>query len=152
MNVKLEWYEVMMAAVVGVRRNIAAMANGLKPADGYNGEDAWSIHIEGACGELAYAKATGQFWSGSVNTFRQGGDVGLTQVRTRSRDDYDLIVRERDNDDSVFVLVVGRCPNYRVVGSILAADAKARPEWVKTYGGRPPAWFVPASGLRPIVP
>jgi hypothetical protein len=108
--------------------------------------EGWSEHIEGACGEIAVAKLLGIFWDGSVNTWKANDLPGLG-VRTRSRHDYDLIVRPSDDDHASWVLVTGRCPHYRVHGWITGAAAK-RPEFLKNYGGRPAAYFVPASELR----
>jgi hypothetical protein len=147
MKVTLRWFEVLLAASVGVRRQLEALRASLPDCHGFDGETSWQVHIEGACGEMAFAKAARLFWSGSVNSFKNGCDMGNIQVRTRSREDYDLIVRENDRDEDAFVLVIGKAPEYRVVGWIRGADAK-RPEWRKTYGNRPAASFVPQAALR----
>ena len=147
-QVTLTNYELFAAAIVGVRRHIEALQDGLTPNAGFDGEG-WEIHIQGACGEQAYAKYEDRFWSGSVNTFKSGGDVGLTQIRTRSKSDYDLIVREADRDDDYFVLVIGTAPTFKIVGWIQAKDAK-QPQYLKEYGGRPPAFFIPQAKLQPF--
>lgn len=149
-NVRLTWYELFMASQVGVKRHVEALQRGLPDRHGCNPDDGWSVHIEGACGEMAAAKAMGRFYSGSVNTFRDGGDVGSIQVRTRSKEGYELIVRENDRDDDVFVLVVGRAPMFRVLGWMRGRDAK-QAEWRKEHGGRVAAYFVPTAALRGMV-
>jgi len=148
-QVELTWYEILFAATVGIRRNVAAMSKRLPDRYGFNSETGWQVHIEGACGEMAFAKCSGLYWSASINTFKNGGDVGNIQVRTRSRADYDLIVRPDERDDDKFVLVTGTAPSYQVVGWIRGGDAK-RETWKQTYGNRPPAFFVPKHELRPI--
>jgi hypothetical protein len=71
-------------------------------------------------------------------------------VRTRSRTDYDLIVRESDDPDQRYILVVGVAPQFDVVGWIVASDARLHPEWRQSHGGREEAWFVPQLALNPI--
>lgn len=145
-EVTLDWFEVTRAAQVGLQRQVHAMAAGKPDVFGYEG-DGWNIHIEGALGELAFAKATNRYWSGPVNTFKEGGDVGSIQVRTRSRDDYDLIVRPNDRDQDVFVLVLGKCPTYKVVGWLVGSSAK-KERFLQKHGGRAPAYFVPKEHLN----
>ncbi len=149
MIVTLEWHEVMLAAGVGMRRHIAALRAGRPDRHGFNGQTGWTIHAEGACGEMAIAKALGLYWNGSVDTFKSFGDVGALQVRTRSRPEYELIVRPDDSDDDTFVLITGTAPTFTVVGAILGGLAK-RDEWLQDYGGRPAAYFVPHSELVPL--
>lgn len=146
-RVHLEAFECRMAAEVGLRRQLAKL--GQHDAHGFNG-DGWGIHIEGAAGELAVAKALNLYWSGSVDTFKVGGDVGSLQVRTRSRSDYDLIVRAADRDGDLFVLVTGKMPDLWVRGWMYGKEAKSS-EFEQTYGDRPKAWFVPAAHLRRVV-
>lgn len=149
--VTLDWFEVLQAGQVGLQRHVEALRQGLP--NRYGAETAKSglgLHIEGACGELALAKAMNWYWSGTVNTFRTGGDVGEVQVRTRSSHDYDLIVREADSDTATFVLVTGTMPSYRVHGHVKGAAAK-NPDWLAHHGNRPNAYFVPQWRLTPII-
>jgi hypothetical protein len=138
-----------MAAQIGVLRQLEAVRKGLPDRHGFDGDTGWTIHIEGAAGEIAAAKALGLYWGGTVNTFKTEGDVGNIEVRTRSKPHYDLLVRDNDKNESVFVLVTGKSPKYNVVGWILGKDAK-KTEWYADYGNRPPAYFVPQNCLRPI--
>jgi len=148
MRVSLEWFEVSRAALVGVSRNVEALRKGLQNHMATNEKD-WHIHILGALGECAFAKAMGRYWSGSVNTFKHGGDVGLVQVRTRSKHHYDLIVREGDSDDDVFVLVTGGPSEFEIHGCMRGKDAK-RPEFRQNYGNYGEAYFVPKSRLQDV--
>jgi hypothetical protein len=141
--------ELHMAAEIGVLRQLEAIRKKLPDRHGFDGDTGWTIHIEGAAGEIAVAKILGTYWGGTVNTFKTEGDVGKLEVRTRSKDYYDLIVRDNDKDDSVFILVTGKAPNFNVIGWILGKDAK-NTEWKQTYGDRPGAFFVPQKELKPI--
>lgn len=144
--VTLNSYELAQAGTTGLLRNIAALKRGYKNK---NETANWQNHVEGACGEVAVAKLLGKYWGGSVNTFKEGGDLDATgwEVRTRSSHHYDLIIRKDDADDRVFILVTGNAPEYRVHGWILAADGK-QPKWLKDYGGHGDAYFVPKDALR----
>lgn len=145
--VTLTEQEMRLAADVGVGRQIRSMLAGRKDAYGFKG-DPWRIHIEGAMGELALAKALGRYWSGAGELYGDDTDVGGVQVRTRTRHDYELYVWPRDEDEAIFVLVTGTPPSFRVHGWIRGADAK-RQEWFKSLG-RAPAYFVPQEALRPL--
>lgn len=149
MRVNLEWFEVSRAALVGVSRNVEALRKGLHNARPTNDSE-WHIHILGALGECAFAKATGRYWSGSVNTFKAGGDIGDSiQIRTRSKHTYDLIVRDDDKDDDLFVLVTGGPNEFVVHGWMRARDAK-KEEYRQNYGNYGAAFFVPKSRLLDI--
>lgn len=137
--------EMMMASMVGCLRHISAVQAGLQDRHGA-AAGGWQLHIEGALGEMAVAKCLGRFWSGPINNFKDA-DIGRhIQVRTRSRHDYDLIVRRDDSDDDLFVLVTGIAPDYCVKGWIRGRDAK-QDKWLSAHGGREPAFFVPQSAL-----
>lgn len=146
--IRLTWAELMQAAICGVMRHITSLRD--KRPDRHGADlsgDGWSLHIEGAAGEIAFARARGCYWSSSVNTFSLP-DVGDVQVRTRSRHDYELIVRDCDKDGDVFALVTGRAPEFVVRGWIRGGDAK-RKEWRREHGGREAAFFVPQAELHP---
>ena len=111
-DVTLTGYEMAMASDAGRLRNISAIKDGRKSKI-EGGE--WQEHIEGATGEVAAAKLMNVFWGGSVNTFKTGGDIDGTgwEVRTRSKHDYDLVVRDSDPDGRVMILVTGKSPNFK---------------------------------------
>ena len=131
-------------------RNVEALRKGCQPRlNSHINGDEWSIHILGACGECAFAKGTNRYWSAGVNTFK-GSDVGANiQIRTRSRHDYDLIVRHGDRDDDIFVLVTGGPQTFLIHGWIKCSDAK-QPQFLANYGDHGEAFFVPKSALLPI--
>mgnify|MGYP003108476325 FL=1 len=145
-EVTLTDYEMAMASNAACLRHISAKRRGLPSL--FAGRE-WQGHIEGACGEIAVAKLMGKYWGGSINTFKNGGDIDSTgwEVRTRSEHDYDLIVRHDDPDGRVFILVTGQSPEYLVWGWIRSEDAK-KEEWQKNYGGHGAAFFVPKEALR----
>jgi len=137
------------AAMVGVRRHIQALFRGLPDRYGADPENGWTIHIEGACGEAAAAKALGIPYVGTVGTFKNGTDVGGFQVRTRRLKWHELNIRKGDRSSDNFILVTGKAPHFNVVGWIRGRHAK-RERWLHAHGGRTPAYFVPHSHLRPV--
>jgi hypothetical protein len=146
-KVTLAWYEYAMASEQGRLRQMASIRAGRLDQHGFEG-CGWDAHIEGACGEQAVAKCLNIYWSGGVDVFKADDLPGI-QVRTRSLHSYDLIVRPCDPDDTIWVLVTGRCPSYDVRGWILGSAAK-QDRWLRTHGNRPPAFFVPAAELAHI--
>lgn len=110
-----------------------------------------SVHVHGCVGELAAAKALGVQWTGSVDTFKQFGDLrGELEIRHRTKKEWDLIVRPSEANDRLYVLTRGTPPDsVEVVGYIQGHLAK-QDKWKKDYGGRGEAYFVPADALRPL--
>jgi len=144
-NITLTQPEMVIASVVaGLRQSGAA---GLPEAHGATAdEDGIGRHFLGAAGEIAAARALGRYWGGDVGTFKRA-DIGRDiQIRTRSQHWHDLIIRDDDDPDHVFILVTGQPPHMRVHGWYRPADG-LRPDWRKPHGGRPEAWFVPQSAL-----
>lgn len=148
-EVTLAGHECDMAANVGLRRQLSSIIANRKDQHGIDPVDGWRAHIEGALGELAAAKYLKKYWNGSVDTFRSFADLENVEIRTRSRHDYELIIRDDDDPNKFYVLVTGTAPTFRIRGWIKGLNAQ-RDEWRKTHGGRPAAWFVPASALKPI--
>jgi hypothetical protein len=148
MLVHLNAGERVLAVVVGGMRESQNRMKGRPDRFGCQPGEGWNTHIEGAAGELAFAKATGLYWSGNLGNLA-ADDVGPFQVRTRSRHEFDLILHDTDPDDRAFVLMTGLLPNYVVRGWIFARDGKLREYWKDPAKGRP-AYFVPQAALRPI--
>jgi hypothetical protein len=151
MIVTLTGPEVSFASAVGLARQTEAIIQGKKDAHGFRG-DPWGVHIEGALAEYATAKALNCFWPASVNTWKEPDltlcGVGI-QVRLRSHDHYDLLVREPDPEQDVYVLTLGTAPTFRVAGWLFGQDAK-QARYRQDYAGRVPAYFVPQVDLRPL--
>lgn len=140
---------MLTGALVGINRQIAALRRGLPDRNGHAGLG-WNLHIEGACGEIAVAKVLDRFWSASINTFKAASDLnGRLEIRTRSKNEYELIVRADDDEAGIYVLVTGMAPIFDVIGWIRGKEAK-REEWWAEHGGRPGAWFVPHKALNNI--
>lgn len=149
MTIKLDWHEIAVCAAVGVRRRVEAIRKGLKDAPGFNRTDVWAIDIEGACGEMAAAKALGRYWDGSVNTFHRG-DVGKLQVRTSRSSRPMLVVRTENDAADLFVLVTGRCPLFDVAGWMAGEDAMKKKYLRKLDPRRPEVYAVPPEDLKPL--
>lgn len=143
-EVKLTPAQMLIAAQVGVQRQVQNLARGNKDAHGASTEVGWQINIEGAMGEYALSKYLDKFWDGKG----EWGlcDVGDFDVRTRSRHYYDLIVHDSDDGDRFIFLITGLNGSYRIHGGMYAREAKQQKYWKDPAGGRP-AYFVPQSDL-----
>jgi hypothetical protein len=98
---------------------------------------------------MAVAKLLGHFWNGSIDTYRDGGDVGGYQVRGSPTIET-LVIRDRDKDDDIFVKVIGRSPMFFIWGWIYAREGK-QDQWKSDRGnGGPLAFWVPRDALHPM--
>lgn len=144
--IKLTWAEVLLAANVGVLRNVQSLKLGRKRI---GNDDTWDCNIEGACGEMAVAKNFGNFWSGAIGNI-DADDVGTYQVKTNtSRKWDDLILRKWNKPDRIYIGVLSFLPSFTITGWIYGEEGMQE----KYYrDGRPgmPAYFVPRSVLRPL--
>jgi len=141
----LEW---RFGVMLGFERHREVVASDRRDRYGLpDDNDSLFRHINGACGELAVAKWRGCYFTPTINTFK-AADIGTNvQVRTRSRHDYDLLVRPHEADDDIFVLVTGMAPHFCLRGWIKGAEGK-RSEFLQDHGGRGEAYFVPAHVLH----
>jgi len=148
--IKLDWYECEQAIYIGARRQVEAMRLGFGNKTKHGEKSAIEDHMQGAGAEKAVGKRLNLDTHFAINTFANGiADVGeKIEVRWR-REQWDLIVREKDHDERAYVLVRGEMPEYEIVGWIWGRDAK-KPEFWKNPGGHGYAFFVPEKFLRPI--
>jgi hypothetical protein len=102
-------------------------------------------------GEIALARFLGwTWWVPTIDTFQTEPDLPLgIEVTTRSRHDWDLIVRPRMALSAIHVLMTGEVPDLPPPGWLPSHTAR-RPEFWRAPGGRSPAWFVPAAALNPM--
>jgi hypothetical protein len=139
--------EVRLAATVGIERQICAMREGHPDRPGVNPAMVWMLHIEGAAGELAFAKRMGWYWDGAVGVFHGRADVRHVHVRRRREHDWDLVVRPYDVP-GIYALVTGTLPRYRVHGW---ARVPGAPTYEAQYNrDRAPAQFVRQADLQPL--
>lgn len=141
--------EMHLAATVGCLRQIENLAGCRRDAYGADPENGWTLHIEGAAGELAFAKWSKHYWSGNLGNL-QADDVGRVQIRTRAKHGWELPIHPRDPDDRIFVLITGRAPQLRLRGWIWGRDGKDQQYWSDPSGKGRPAYFVPNAVLNPM--
>ena len=149
MIAKLEWYEVGMAAEVGLRRRLEAIREEYENRHGMTNDDCWTSETEGACSEMVVAKYLKCYWGGTVNTLKSPDLGRRLQVRFAMKPHYRLIVRKGALDDEIFILVTGRAPVFDIMGWIKGVDAKQE-KWWDSPNDREPAWFVPQRELHDI--
>lgn len=145
--VHLESYELVFAALVGVRRRVLAIQRRSLSTNGSpNDSKLWDVDIEGACGEMAAAKGLGLYWGGTIDTFHREADVCHCHIRFSRHEAASLIIRDTD-PDGLYVLVTGTAPDYLIVGWLDSREARRHPEWKRGPNDRPPAYFVPQDAL-----
>lgn len=146
-TIQLSMEEMAIVSLVSGLRRGESKTKGRKDNHGFSGENAWDIEIEGCAAEMAYCKMRGQYWNGSVCSFKEADCGQNVQIRHTTLQKGSLIVREADNDDHYYVLVTGRAPVLTITGWIKGSDAK-NPQFLKAPNGREPAYFIPQSALR----
>ena len=143
--VALTPWEMLLAAQAGVMRQVENCKANRIPFYGAGNQNDWQLHIEGCLGEFALSKYLGVFWSGKGRL--RAPDVGEVDVRTRSKDNYELILHREDPDNRVFYLLCGVNGRYTVKGWITGEEGKQEKFWKDPAGGRP-AFFVPQIALH----
>jgi hypothetical protein len=152
-GVRLTYGQLSMAAHVAVMRNASNILKEIAPKHGAsNAEGSWEMNINSCCAELAVARYTNRFWCGTFNNFKARDVGGLVDVRSRSREDYDLILYRDDPDDVPFVHVWSHSPDFTLWGWMFASDGKKEEYWSDPSGKNRPNFFVPrrAQLLRPM--
>jgi hypothetical protein len=146
-EVTLTPFEVAVAGFVGVLRNTESMRK--KSKDNYRGDNPFEINVVGAAGEMAAAKYLNVYNRLGINTYH-GADIGIgLQVRTVTKPDGELPIREGDKPEELFIMVQGKVPTFRICGFISAAEGRAVGRVANPFGGKP-ATFVAQSLLHPI--
>ena len=111
--------------------------------------DPLCINVQGAIGEIVVAKAQNLYFMPTVNTFK-AADIGSNvQVRLRTKHEWQMIVRDDDDPDHIFVHVTGSGPVYCIRGWAYGKDVM-KPEYRQNHGNRIESWFVPEEALKPF--
>ena len=152
MNISLTVPEFVVAVESAKMRLVSSAAQSLNHATTMNRGMVARLSDEvcGACGELALAKAAGQWFIPSVNTFHRVPDcLGDVEVRSTLLSEGSLIVRDNDSGDRRYVLATVSAPNVRLVGWLYGHECM-KPEFLRNPDGHRESWFIPQSLLRPI--
>lgn len=149
-EVSLTLLEFDLAQHVAAQRNRDGIRANADASKFGNAADTLAVHLRGALGEIAAAKALRRYWTGAGSDFHHDDDVGRIQVRVTDREDGCLIVRpDEGHDNDPWVLVTGTFPHYVVRGWIYGHEAR-QPEFLRAPNGRPAAHFVPQAALTPV--
>jgi len=119
----------------GVQRRLKSLSRA--SAHRFENRNPWGNDIESAAAELAVAKALGLYWDASIDVFGrpdlvcESRGVAVEVKLNSARDDGDLMVLASSpiEPETIFVLVTGALPAFRIVGW-------TRGEYVKTFGER----------------
>lgn len=145
--------DVLRAVAVAVERFHDSRARRLDPANARHRDLFTQLLDEanGACGEAAWCRFTGEEWTGAVGTFHRTPDAqGRVEVRTTHYSSGKLILQRSDHPERWFVLVTGKAPRFVVRGWIRGTDAMTDAYWQPAEGTRlAPGWWVPQSALTP---
>jgi len=98
--------------------------------------------------EIAVAKYFGMIgFDPAMSRFKETADVGAAiEVKWTRYDGGSLIIYESDRNADVAVLVVGKCPKYRIAGWIPVSIAKKD----RYRHHSQPTWWVGQNNLQPI--
>ncbi|MEM4382422.1 MAG: hypothetical protein QXX19_09365 [Candidatus Caldarchaeum sp.] len=143
LTVTLTDEEIFLAMTHAVVRYTNRIRANSKPVN--KQERSLEADAVGAVSELAVAKALNKFFPAG---FRET-DVGEYEVRATTRKDGSLIIRERDSSAKRYILAIVDLPRVIIAGYVWGWDAK-KPEYWRAPNGRPGAYFVPQSALRPL--
>jgi hypothetical protein len=136
-------------ATLQILRKIAKQRNGDHGGRSDRGmRERWADGIHGSMAEVALSQALNLAWTpGGMRISR--GDVGnMLEVRATEHLGGHLIVYEDDADESLFVLMIGHFPSFRIAGCMLGKSAKQQQWWRQDKD--PASYWVPQSALEPL--
>ena len=153
----LSFPELEEANRTGTARFASAKRRGARDAAGFSG--GLEGDLRGARCELAAAKILGLPWnvpySDDFKKIHARADVGGYEIRSTALPEGKLVIREKDADDTPFILAVEqRQPmlhrdtvSIRLAGWAFASEAKISLHRWNPNDNRP-AWFMPQWALR----
>lgn len=107
-------------------------------------------NIIAVMGEIAVAKALGVYFVPPLNTFHKQPDVADDiEVRATAKPKYSLMIRDNDNLDRKFVLVIVSDLSCRIAGWCYGHERETLGK-LEDPNDMGAAYFVPQSNLRPF--
>ena len=149
-TVELSNPEMWMAGQTGLARWLNARKQKRTPVNGHDIYIAAADDIVGAMAEAAVAKAFNRYWLGEWQTGNVGKDrdVDGLQVRHTRYPAGKLLIQKNDHDQSLYVLVVGMPPLFRIAGWMQAMIGKQDRFWDSKLPR--PCFAVPQDELQPM--
>lgn len=98
--------------------------------------------------EISVAKFLGlSDWKPTINTFKSKADVASNiEVKWTKWQEGHMVIHPSDRNTDIAILVVGKSPEYYLVGWIPVAQAKVSQFWVSSEQN----WWVGQRHLRPM--
>lgn len=148
MEVKLTDWELEIAYTIGVKRHLDSLKKNLQNKFGATNERSLFLHVSGAVGEMAVAKALNKYYVGHVNIFTKP-DVDKYQIRFTGMVPPQLIIRNQDKNDEIFISVSsGEQYNiFHINGWLYGKEGKL-PEYIKNPSNRGEAYFIEINKLH----
>jgi len=154
MIVKLNKKDIKLAHKVASQRN--SSQRGARRSDGKVMRSSINADQIGAEGELAVSKGLGAEWDGKFYPIEEwdkwkvdGHDVGMLEVRTTRYKTGRLIIHDKDQDYSPYILVLSyNCPEFFLAGWCFGNFGKNKKYWREDVPR--PCYMVPQSDLRPM--
>ncbi len=144
--ITLTWYEIQMAAGVGLARACDSLRRGKRTAL-FSGDDEEENDMHAACAEKALAILLNQDFIGGIDAAKDP-DVGTGyEVKFTSKNKNLLIRKKNFHPDRTYVLVVGRIPTFEIVGWIRGSDAM-RDCWKCNPKNKGECYIVPRRCLK----
>lgn len=147
MLVNLTAIEVEICKLVAETRYKTSREMGLSGS--YGSIPSIDIDISGAAAEMAVSKYLDCYWQAGINTFH-AADIGTEiQVRATKHQAGKLILRNRDNPEHVYFLVVDMMPSFKIAGYVEGKKAM-NDKYLTNFGilSRPSCWAVPQEELK----
>jgi len=147
-RIELTDAEIRISVTVATDRIISSLRKGHKQKHGYDGGNLWEVNVNGAAAELAYAKFRKEYFSASVDTYKDADHGEVTQIRWTKHTRGKLIIREDDNPEHYYVLVVSPLPKMYISGFIKGSEVEDKYKTNFGIEGRPLVWAIPQDKLR----
>lgn len=133
-------------ATLQILRKVAKQRNGDHGGRSVRGlRERWADGIHGLMAEIALSRALNLPWTPGGMKISHGDVGNVLEVRATEHRAGHLLIYTEDKDSSVFALMIGHYPEFRLAGYIVGIAAK-KPEFWRDNAD-PPCWWVPQSSV-----
>jgi hypothetical protein len=152
-EITLDEIELSVAMHAGIQLHHLSQHLGLKDRPIAPGVNPIYLNQVGMLGEMVVAKYLDLYWGGSARSYGKADLSHRIEVRTITRPDNGLKVRERDKGKRVVGVLLPASLSSRVFQIVgwLEAEEGMKQEWVRDpYNAGRPYYAVPLLSLHPI--